>query len=577
MTTGIPTFPRLDYHRDRDHHRPERDHHPANNRRASIVATQREFEAIFGKISAQQQAQQQQQQQAQQQAALGLTGSGEQKRTAGAPPVTKGGSGRDPGGVAAIPVGFTAGAGPGPLVVGAGTWKNREADDELSPTLGKSPAKTKKHTIFTFNNKTHDLTILKRNSLVKHPTPRTATFHKILFSSRFDQLLIQGAKYGRAHVRWHTVEKAVAGQGGGMRGIRVRGGGAFKRLAEQADGPGDLDDRGLGAGNDGFVLEAGTGFDDDKALDSAMSKVPETTFSSSSAINPNGLLSPGSANSRSRANTLLTPAASVISPPTVPPEAAATMTLEEARKERALGLKEFALAYCFLVLFVSRNVREPAKERGVFEHIYTLSKDLIPTIVAQPAFTPLLAQDLDRLFRSSLFSRDTSMSKPAPSMHPSHPFLANPFLIQQQGRSGSGDAAGADLGSFGSMQALGGPERVGSGRGTRRREVWGEDRDGGGEAAGGGIPDSEGRVRSAGAQRTASARSNRSEREFGRQKYTAFLLHATSAALNIVHRKISINAVRMARSPLADTVLPPPQRFLFVQTRSNVIGSLVGG
>ena len=43
------------------------------------------------------------------------------------------------------------------------------------------------------------------------------------------------------------------------------------------------------------------------------------------------------------------------------------------------------------------------------------------------------------------------------------------------------------------------------------------------------------------------------------------------------HRKISINAVRMARSPLADTVLPPPQRFLFVQTRSNVRASLVGG
>ncbi|KAJ3028793.1 hypothetical protein HK097_005891, partial [Rhizophlyctis rosea] len=41
-------------------------------------------------------------------------------------------------------------------------------------------------------------------------------------------------------------------------------------------------------------------------------------------------------------------------------------------------------------------------------------------------------------------------------------------------------------------------------------------------------------------------------------------------------KKISINAVRMARSPLADAVLPPPQRFLFVQTRPELIGNLVG-
>ncbi|KAJ3328979.1 hypothetical protein HDU76_008887 [Blyttiomyces sp. JEL0837] len=40
-------------------------------------------------------------------------------------------------------------------------------------------------------------------------------------------------------------------------------------------------------------------------------------------------------------------------------------------------------------------------------------------------------------------------------------------------------------------------------------------------------------------------------------------------------KRISINDVRMARSPLADAILPPPQRFLFVQTRTG-IGNLVG-
>ncbi|KAJ3110511.1 hypothetical protein HDU96_006515 [Phlyctochytrium bullatum] len=41
-------------------------------------------------------------------------------------------------------------------------------------------------------------------------------------------------------------------------------------------------------------------------------------------------------------------------------------------------------------------------------------------------------------------------------------------------------------------------------------------------------------------------------------------------------KRLSINDVRMARSPLADAVLPPPQRFLFVQTRAGTIGNLVG-
>ncbi|KAI8927735.1 hypothetical protein BC831DRAFT_160646 [Entophlyctis helioformis] len=41
-------------------------------------------------------------------------------------------------------------------------------------------------------------------------------------------------------------------------------------------------------------------------------------------------------------------------------------------------------------------------------------------------------------------------------------------------------------------------------------------------------------------------------------------------------KKISINAVRMLRSPLANETLPPVQRFLFVQSRPEAISSVVG-
>lgn len=43
------------------------------------------------------------------------------------------------------------------------------------------------------------------------------------------------------------------------------------------------------------------------------------------------------------------------------------MTLDECRAGRDESLKAFSMSYCFLLLFVSRNSSEPAKERMYFE------------------------------------------------------------------------------------------------------------------------------------------------------------------------------------------------------------------
>ncbi|KAJ3034699.1 hypothetical protein HK097_004416, partial [Rhizophlyctis rosea] len=78
-------------------------------------------------------------------------------------------------------------------------------------------------------------------------------------------------------------------------------------------------------------------------------------------------------------------------------------TLEEAWQHRDKAIREFAMAYCFLLLLVSRNTQEPAKERMYFEYIYALSREVIVTVVSLPAFSTLLDTELNRLFRSDLF------------------------------------------------------------------------------------------------------------------------------------------------------------------------------
>lgn len=49
-----------------------------------------------------------------------------------------------------------------------------------------------------------------------------------------------------------------------------------------------------------------------------------------------------------------------------------------------------------------------------------------------------------------------------------------------------------------------------------------------------------------------------------KKKLRLLLLQNTSPIISISSKKILIHEVRMARSPLAEAVLPPPQKFMFL-------------
>ncbi|TPX64194.1 hypothetical protein SpCBS45565_g06029 [Spizellomyces sp. 'palustris'] len=210
-----------------------------------------------------------------------------------------------------------------------------------------------------------------------------------------------------------------------------------------------------------------------------------------------------------------------------------TLTLPQAHTTRTTTLKSFSLSYCFLLLFISTHSSSPAKERLHFELVYTLAKEIIPTLLSIPSHTPMIEQDLDRLFRGGLFCGESVRVVEEAEDHNVARLLS------------------------------GGLEKVLKSRppSSRRPLV-----------------------------RTST--SPRSHYTLPKHAWTTTTTTTTTTTSDTPKddtadpspppqrrttskRKISLNAVRMARSPLADSVLPPPQRFLFVQTRGRG-ESLVG-
>ncbi|KAJ3167167.1 hypothetical protein HDU88_002504 [Geranomyces variabilis] len=368
------------------------------------------------------------------------------------------------------------------------------------------------------------------------------------------------------------------------------------------------------------------------------------------------------------------------------------MTAEQCTAGRNAALKEFAFAYCFLLLFVSSHSQAPAKERMYFEYIYIFSKEIIATILGLPSFANTVGIELERLFRSGLFQNldaGAGMMTVAPTaaatavggatvgamVPPGGPAAAmegpgvSDFRIAKllgtsrdvasaggarkaahggataagrpsvrsatAGRKGvAGNAARSMRGmsggtglnrSRGAMMATGGGDSGAGGSAAAVAAAWaamagssGLPSPVAGATVGGWIKSEEGHHQqhhlrptvvtahpAAAAAAAATATSGTAPSDEVIESYVA---HADaddvgeneddarhhdedeepetqsrpirSAALRererLRRRKVSINAIRMARSPLADFVLPPPQRFLFVQTRSNIIGSLVG-
>ncbi|KAI9202462.1 uncharacterized protein BJ171DRAFT_476669 [Polychytrium aggregatum] len=82
-------------------------------------------------------------------------------------------------------------------------------------------------------------------------------------------------------------------------------------------------------------------------------------------------------------------------------------TLDEAVAHKESSLRAFATAYCFLLLVVSANSKEPAKERMYFEvcspRQFNRPIARVPPAHAIYDFTKSVDRELNRLFRSDLF------------------------------------------------------------------------------------------------------------------------------------------------------------------------------
>ncbi|KAJ3259767.1 hypothetical protein HDU77_001636 [Chytriomyces hyalinus] len=82
-----------------------------------------------------------------------------------------------------------------------------------------------------------------------------------------------------------------------------------------------------------------------------------------------------------------------------------------AKLEKKETLQQFANAYCFLLLHVSRNGMEPAMERAYFEAIYSITKEISITLINMSPYNASIEVELNRLFRGNLFCGQPSQSQ----------------------------------------------------------------------------------------------------------------------------------------------------------------------
>jgi hypothetical protein len=84
-------------------------------------------------------------------------------------------------------------------------------------------------------------------------------------------------------------------------------------------------------------------------------------------------------------------------------------TLAEATTNKNLYLKEMGRSYCFLMMLISKSYHHPSTERKLFEILYEVLKEVAKRIMKMPVLMPLLDSELDRLFRSEIFTKKLSI------------------------------------------------------------------------------------------------------------------------------------------------------------------------
>ncbi|KAJ1336822.1 hypothetical protein BSLG_006925 [Batrachochytrium salamandrivorans] len=249
------------------------------------------------------------------------------------------------------------------------------------------------------------------------------------------------------------------------------------------------------------------------------------------------------------------------------------ISVAEARASTATTLHDFSLAYCFILLYNSRQSHGLAKERYHFEGMYTVVIEVVKTALAIHSLDSVVDYELQRLFRSSVFAARPKQD------------LVDPIQIQfisalqnQHAHSKNDISTRFGKGRFEHIVMLGTqPFYASSAPSTRCAPTTsiGQPK----------ISDSASSNESA----TMLANQHTQSPEFYSTTSYASHIHQNAnwgklantqtrraPVTQARHKQLSLNAVRMLRSPLANETLPPVQRFLFVQSRPEAISSVVG-
>ncbi|EGF82760.1 hypothetical protein BATDEDRAFT_22884 [Batrachochytrium dendrobatidis JAM81] len=305
----------------------------------------------------------------------------------------------------------------------------------------------------------------------------------------------------------------------------------------------------------------------------------------------------------------------------------------DACHETKTKLHNFSLSYCFLLLYNSRKSHGLAKERYHFEGIYNIAISFVKSTLSAHSLDQVIDHELNFLFRSPLFATlpTKTMIDPIQQQfisairdlqscsnkngtlqgHSNNPLESMGMLhfINLNRRDSSSLPCGKKLhdgmqdlpsnqsfdplGSAlkhnqnsrcknthaSSLPRMGGVGKWGNYVGTSRHNqklkpmhasldtssnfMQLSSTEGIGAAHSSGHP---------GSTLSSSVR--------GRSRVSSDIntlaLNSRPNTVDTRHKRISLNDVRMLRSPLANETLPPVQRFLFVQSRPEAISSVVG-
>ncbi|KAH9274483.1 hypothetical protein BASA83_003116 [Batrachochytrium salamandrivorans] len=310
------------------------------------------------------------------------------------------------------------------------------------------------------------------------------------------------------------------------------------------------------------------------------------------------------------------------------------ISVAEARASTATTLHDFSLAYCFILLYNSRQSHGLAKERYHFEGMYTVVIEVVKTALAIHSLDSVVDYELQRLFRSSVFAARPKQDLVDPiqiqfisALQNQHAHSKNDIstrlstvtylnmntswrrsptvapnqsrLTANRSRSSkiSTNVVAATAGAS-AHHRMGGVGQWGNAVGSSRpiQQMLGTQ-----PFYASSAPSTRcAPTTSIGQPKISdSASSNESATMLANQHTQSPEFYSTTSYASHIHqnanwgklantqtrrapvtqarhKQLSLNAVRMLRSPLANETLPPVQRFLFVQSRPEAISSVVG-